>query len=158
MNQNYKTQFHMQCDYLLGFQVERRINQSILLQKWMRNTFNNKDDAYKTLILAYNRELDFLVLANSITRSDVEEESSPPYPENVVMNSKKETMNSKDTTPMPTPHFATSSNKLNIDQWHLVQLNMFEIKSNDEYEIGNNCQAWQEKSYEELCVAVNKSL
>jgi Leucine-rich repeat (LRR) protein len=120
--------------------------------------FNTKDDAYETPILAYNRELDLLVLANFITKNDVEEEGSPPYPKNVVMNSKKETMNSKDATPMATPQFATRSNKLNINQWHLVQLNMFRIKSSDEYEIGNNCQAWQENNYEELCVVVNKSL
>jgi Leucine-rich repeat (LRR) protein len=54
--------------------------------------------------------LDILILANSITRSDVEEESSPPYPEDVVIGSKKEMMNLEDTTPMITSQFAMSSN------------------------------------------------
>jgi len=64
-------QLHRQCDYLFGFQAERRISESILLQKWSRNIFDIKDDAYETTIFAYNRELDLLVLANNITRSDV---------------------------------------------------------------------------------------
>jgi hypothetical protein len=46
--------------------------------------------------------LDILVFANSITRSDVEEESSPPYLEDVVTGSKEEMMNLEDTTPMVT--------------------------------------------------------
>jgi Leucine-rich repeat (LRR) protein len=53
------------------------------------------------------------MLANSITRSDVEEESSPPYLEDVVTDSKEKITNLEDTTPMATPQFATSSNKLN---------------------------------------------
>jgi hypothetical protein len=56
-----------------------RINKSILLWKWPRNTSNAKKNAYETLILAYSRELDLLVLANFIIKSDVEEENSPPY-------------------------------------------------------------------------------
>lgn len=98
---------------MLRFQIERRIIESILLQKWLRNTSNIKDDAYETLILAYSRGLDLLVLANSITRSNVEEESSPPSSKDVVTNSKEETTNLEDTTPTVTPQFATSSNKLN---------------------------------------------
>jgi hypothetical protein len=34
---------------------------------------------------------------------DVEEEKSPPYPEDVVTDSKEKTMNSKDTTLATTP-------------------------------------------------------
>jgi hypothetical protein len=37
------------------------------------------------------------MLANSITKSQVEEENSPPYPKNIMTNLEKETMNSKDT-------------------------------------------------------------
>jgi hypothetical protein len=81
--------FHKQCDYLLGFQVDKRMNKSILLRKWPRNSSDVVNDAYETPILAYNRELDVFVLANSITISNVEEESSPPYSEDVVINSKK---------------------------------------------------------------------
>jgi hypothetical protein len=50
-----------------------------LLQKWPRNVFDIKDDAYEKLILAYSKELDVLISVSSITRSDVEEENSPPY-------------------------------------------------------------------------------
>ncbi len=88
---------------MFGFQVERRINKLILLHKWPRNTSNIEDDAYETLELAYNKELDFLVLASSITRSNVEKENSPPYPEDATTDSKEETTNSKDTTLAATP-------------------------------------------------------
>jgi hypothetical protein len=37
------------------------------------------------------------MLASNITRSKVEEENSPPYLEDAMMDSKKETTNSKDT-------------------------------------------------------------
>jgi IS4 transposase len=78
--------FHKQCDYLFKFQAKRRINESILLQKWPRNNFDAKNNAYETLVLTYSRNLDLLILANSIIRSNVEEESSPPYPKDVVTN------------------------------------------------------------------------
>jgi Leucine-rich repeat (LRR) protein len=74
-----------------------------LLRKWLRNVFHVEDGAYETPIFAYSRELDVLVSANSITRSDLEEESSPPYSKNVMMDSKKEMMNLKNTTPVATP-------------------------------------------------------
>jgi Leucine-rich repeat (LRR) protein len=57
--------------------------------------------------------LDVFVLANSITISNVEEESSPPYSEDVVINSKKEIKNLEYTTLMATPQFSTGSNELN---------------------------------------------
>jgi hypothetical protein len=66
----------MQCDYLFGFQAKRRINELILLRKWLKNISNVEDNAYETPIFAYNRELDLLVLANCIIISDVEEENS----------------------------------------------------------------------------------
>ncbi len=81
-----------------------------MLWKWPRNAFDVENDAYETLVLTYSKNLDILILANSITRSDVEEESSPPYPEDVVIGSKKEMMNLEDTTPMITSQFAMSSN------------------------------------------------
>jgi hypothetical protein len=83
---------------LLEFQVDRRICESILLQKWPRNFFDVEDDAYKTPILAYNRELDILVSVSSITRSDVEKESSPPYSEDAMKDFKKEMINLEYTT------------------------------------------------------------
>jgi hypothetical protein len=91
-------QFHKQCDYLFRFQVERKISESILLLKWPKNVFDTKDDAYETTIFTYNRELDLLISASNITKSDVEEESSPPYPEDSMTNSEEEATNSEDTT------------------------------------------------------------
>jgi hypothetical protein len=63
---------------LFEFQADKKISKSILLQKWPKNTFDAKDDAYETPIFVYNKELDVLVSANSITRNDVKEENSPP--------------------------------------------------------------------------------
>ncbi len=63
----------------------------------MRNVFDVEDDVYETPILAYNRELDFLVLTSCIIKNDAEEKNSPPYPEDAVTYSKEETMNSEDT-------------------------------------------------------------
>jgi hypothetical protein len=76
---------------MLGFQTKRKINKSILQQKWPRNVSNVEDDEYETPILTYNIELDLLVSTSSITRSDVEEKNSPPYPKDVVMDLEKKT-------------------------------------------------------------------
>jgi hypothetical protein len=65
---------------MLGFQAKRRINESILLRKWPNNVFDVENDAYETPVLVYNKELDILILVNCIIISNVEEESSPPYP------------------------------------------------------------------------------
>lgn len=103
-NQNYRTWFHNQYDYLFGFQGERTIiSKSILFWKWWKNVENVENDAYETPIFAYNRKLDFLILANNITKSDVEEESSPPSLKDAMTNSKEKTMNSEDTTSAATP-------------------------------------------------------
>ncbi len=51
-------QFHKQREYLLRFQAKRKINELILLRKWLRSVFDVEDDAYETLVLIYNRELD----------------------------------------------------------------------------------------------------
>jgi len=83
----YRTWFHRQCDYLFGFQDERKIiSKSILLWKWWKNVENVENDAYKTPILTYNMKLNFLVLANNITKSNVEEENSPPSPKDAMTN------------------------------------------------------------------------
>jgi Leucine-rich repeat (LRR) protein len=84
-----------------------------LLQKWLKNIPNVEDDAYETLVFTYNRELDLIELASSITISDVEKESSPPYLEDTMMDSKEETTNLEDTTSMVTPQFAMGSIELN---------------------------------------------
>jgi Leucine-rich repeat (LRR) protein len=74
-----------------------------LLQKWPRIIYDVEDDAYETLVFAYNRKLDVIVSVSSITRSDVEEESSPTYPKDAMTNSKKEMMNLEETTHATTP-------------------------------------------------------
>jgi hypothetical protein len=51
-NQNYRMWFHKQCDYMLEFQANMKINDSILLWKWPRNIFNVENNAYETLVLA----------------------------------------------------------------------------------------------------------
>jgi len=45
MNKNFRTRFHWQCDYLLNFQMLKKINESILLKNWPRNESNEEDDA-----------------------------------------------------------------------------------------------------------------
>ncbi len=65
-NKNFKTQFHQQCDYLLGFQVFSKIKDLVLEKKRLRNDIDVKDDPYKTPTLAYNREMDQLVVANIV--------------------------------------------------------------------------------------------
>jgi hypothetical protein len=85
--------FHRQCDHLLRFQIERRISESFLLRNWLRNTSDVEDNEYETLILAYSKELDSLVLANCITKSLEEEENSPPHIEDAMMDSEEETTN-----------------------------------------------------------------
>jgi hypothetical protein len=113
MNQNCRKWFHRQCDYLFKFQAERKTSKLILFWKWLNNASNVENNAYETPILAYNKELDLRVSASSITISDVEEESSPPYPKNAMMDSKEKTTNSKNTTLMATPQSTMGSNKLN---------------------------------------------
>jgi len=55
----------------------------------LRNTFDVEDNAYETLIFTYIKELSFLVSTSNITRRDVEEENSPPYLEDAMMDSKR---------------------------------------------------------------------
>jgi hypothetical protein len=51
------------CDYLLGFQEPKKINDSVLKKKWPKNDLNVEDDPYETLILAYNKEMNQLAMA-----------------------------------------------------------------------------------------------
>jgi hypothetical protein len=59
----------------------------------LKNASNIEDNEYETPVLAYNKELDSLVLASCITKSLKEEESSTPQIKDVVMDSKEETNN-----------------------------------------------------------------
>jgi hypothetical protein len=88
---------------LLGFQVDYKINKSILQQKWPRNSNDEHDNPYKSLILAYNIEMDQLVPTNIITISKVEELISPTCLEGVMTNSKDVMANSEETTSLGTP-------------------------------------------------------
>jgi hypothetical protein len=74
-NRNFKTRFHQQCDYLLGFQAPKKINNSILEKKWSKNESNAKDNPCEAPALTYSKEMDQLVEANIIT-NDMEEKDS----------------------------------------------------------------------------------
>jgi hypothetical protein len=58
----------------MGFQVSKKINDSILEKRWPRNDTDVKDDPYETPTLVYNREMNQLVVAN-IINSEVEKEN-----------------------------------------------------------------------------------
>jgi hypothetical protein len=55
--------------------------------------------------------LDDFVSASYIIKFDVEEESSPPYSKDAMMDSKEEIMNMEDSTPTATTQFAMGSNE-----------------------------------------------
>jgi hypothetical protein len=57
--------------------VDKKISESILQQKWPRNNFDIEKYPYNSHLLAYNKEMDWLVSANSLIASEVEELSSP---------------------------------------------------------------------------------
>jgi hypothetical protein len=69
-NINFKTQFHRQCVYFLGFNAPKR-KKSILKKNWRRNDANV--EVNEAIVFAYNREMDQLVEANAIN-SEVKEE------------------------------------------------------------------------------------
>jgi hypothetical protein len=50
----------------VGFQTSRKINNSILKKRWPKNNTDAKDDPYQTPTLSYNREMDQLMVANTI--------------------------------------------------------------------------------------------
>ncbi len=56
--------------------MSKKINDSIFFIKWSWNDIDAKDDQYETLALAYNKEMDQLVVANTIS-NEVEEENNP---------------------------------------------------------------------------------
>ncbi len=101
-NKTFKTQFHRRCNFLLGFQVSRKVNDSILKKRWPRNDTDVEDDSYQTPSLSYNKEMDQLMVANTITngvdtedilRFDDEKESEMPkttYPKDTMTDSEEE--------------------------------------------------------------------
>jgi hypothetical protein len=58
---------------MLGFNAPKKISDLILKNNWPRNDVDTKDDPHEALILVYNREMDQLVEANTIS-SKVKEE------------------------------------------------------------------------------------
>jgi hypothetical protein len=58
----------------MGFQVSKKINNLVLEKRWSRNDIDVKDDPYKTPTFAYNKEMDQLVVANTINNK-VEKEN-----------------------------------------------------------------------------------
>jgi len=129
---------------LLRFQVDKRINESILLQKWLRKASNVEDDAYETPIFANSKELDVLVSTSSIIKNDVEEENSPPYLEDAVMDSKEEMTNMENSTPTTTPQSATNSNEHNEPLMEPSSAQYVRKKCGDTSEIGNIYKGCQE--------------
>ncbi len=55
--------------------MPKKLNNSILEKKWPRNESNVEDNPYEAPTLTYNKEMDKLVEANTIT-NDMEEEVS----------------------------------------------------------------------------------
>jgi hypothetical protein len=53
--------------------VPQKVSKLILEKKWLRNDSNVKDDPYEATIFAYNKEMNHLVEANTIS-SKVKEE------------------------------------------------------------------------------------
>jgi hypothetical protein len=51
----------------------KKISESILYKNWPKNDFDEEDNAYEIPALAYNREMDWLMLANNIP--DIEKRS-----------------------------------------------------------------------------------
>jgi len=65
---------------MFGFQVNMRINKSMLQQKWPRINTYIKDNSYEMLVLAYTKEMDQLMPTNSFTTSEREEFNSSTCP------------------------------------------------------------------------------
>ncbi len=58
----------------MGFQASKKINDLVLEKRWPRNNIDTEDDPYETQTLAYNREMNQLVVANMFN-NEVEKEN-----------------------------------------------------------------------------------
>jgi hypothetical protein len=112
---------------MLGFNAPKKLNNSNLKKNWPKNDGDAKDDPYEALVLAYNKEMDKLVeavtISNKVEKEDCEtcpdgemmelddEEESmmfeTPCPEDVVTDEEEEGMESM------TPRTKTSYNNAN---------------------------------------------
>jgi hypothetical protein len=63
----------------LGFNAPKKINDSILKNNWPKNSVDAEDDPHEAPVVAYNKEMDQLVEANTIN-SEVEEEDCETCP------------------------------------------------------------------------------
>ncbi len=98
-NQNFKTRFHRQCNYLLRYQAPKKRSNSILKKKRLWNELNVEGDPYETPTLAYNKELYQLVEVNTIT-NEVEEDSTTYIDvEMTKLDDKEESMMPKTQSP-----------------------------------------------------------
>ncbi len=63
INQNYKMRFQKQCDYLLGFQSERKccLKDTFLQKNWPKNVFDSKNDVYESPRFMYKKKIDSIV-------------------------------------------------------------------------------------------------
>jgi hypothetical protein len=55
-------------------------------QFYNKNAKDSKDDLHVSLVFAYSKKMDQLVLANNITNNGVEESSSPTCPKEAMTN------------------------------------------------------------------------
>ncbi len=69
---------------MLGFNAPKKLSNSNLKKNWPRNDGDVKDDPYEALVLAYNREMDQLVEAITISNK-VEEEDYETCPNGRMM-------------------------------------------------------------------------
>ncbi len=84
-----------------------------LTKKWPNNTSNLEDDPYESLVFAYNKKMDQLVVANNIITCEVEDPSSPPWPEVTMMDWDEVTTDLEETMSVSTPSSTISSNEMN---------------------------------------------
>ncbi len=101
---------------MLGFQVSKKKNDSILEKRWPRNDTNIENDPYQTHALAYNREMDQLVRAN-IVSNEVDEEDIIGLDEKeeseVLKDITKDLEEEKEATNSTTPRSKMGSNDMN---------------------------------------------
>jgi hypothetical protein len=71
--------------------MSKKISDSILEKGWPRNDTNVEDDPYETLAFAYNREMDQLVVANTI-ENEMEKKNIPRLDDEKKQRAKDNTL------------------------------------------------------------------
>jgi len=123
--------------------VPQKVRNSILKKKWPRNDSNVKDDPYEAILFAYNKKMDQLHEANTISNKVKEEDSKTcldgkmtkldeeekntmlktPCPKDVMTDEEEES-----TKPTTTPRIKTGYNNASIHLKKLTLLNMSKRK------------------------------